>query len=60
MSNSAHIHRKSGKRQTPPKRQPSIDCNLVDFLSARGLYQSGRHPIDFRSHKKRLDDRRAA
>lgn len=57
---SAHDHRKSGKRQAAPKRQPSIDANLICFLEARGAYQRGRHTIDFRSHKNQLDGKRVA
>ncbi len=57
---SAHDHRKSGKRQAAPKRQPSIDSNLISFLEARGAYQRGRQPIDFRAAKNVLDRKRAA
>lgn len=60
MSNSAHRHRKAGTPSAPPKRLPSINSNLVCFLAARGLYQPGRHGIDFKYHKKRLDQQRAA
>lgn len=60
MSNSAHDHRRAGKREQPPKREPSIDRALICFLEARGAYQRGRRGIDFRSAKNRLDDRRAA
>jgi hypothetical protein len=49
---SAHDHRKSGKRQPRPKREPSIDANLICFLEVR------RHTIDFRSAKNQLDDKR--
>jgi hypothetical protein len=55
---SAHDHRKSGKRQPRPKREPSIDANLICFLEVRGAYQRGRHTIDFRSAKNQLDDKR--
>jgi len=57
---SAHDHRKAGKRQPAPKREPSLARALVDFLEARGAYQRGRHKLDFRSPKNRLDDKRAA
>ena len=57
---SAHDHRRSGRRQPAPKREPSMDKALVDFLAARGVYQRGRHSIDFRSAKNRLDGKRAA
>lgn len=58
-NNSAHAHRKAGKPQRPPRRQPSMDANLIDFLETRGLYQRGRGGIDFRSRKV-LDLKRAA
>lgn len=57
---SAHDHRKSGKKNSSTKRQPSIDSALIHFLEARDLYQRGRHPIDFRSAKNRLDAKRVA
>jgi hypothetical protein len=59
MSNSAHKHSRSGKREKAPKREPSIDKNLICFLEAKGLYQKGRHGIDFRT-RKNLDGKRAA
>lgn len=37
-----------------------MDKALILFLEARGLYQRGRHGIDFRTAKNRLDARRAA
>jgi len=37
-----------------------MDKALIMFLEARGLYRRGRHGIDFRSVKNRLDERRAA
>ncbi len=60
MSNSANDHRKCGRRQQPPKREPSIDASLISFLEARGVFQRGRRPINFRSGKKVLDRKRAA
>ena len=60
MSNSAHDHRKAGKREPAPKREPSIDQALICFLEARGAYQRGRKGIDFRAAKNRLDGRAAA
>lgn len=60
MSNSAHDHRTSGKRQPRAKREPSMAPNLISFLEARGAYQRGRQPIDFRSRKIVLDRDRAA
>lgn len=61
MKNSAHTHRKSGHRLKGPKRESDdMNAKLICFLSARGLYQHGRHNIDFRSHKNRLDGKHAA
>lgn len=57
---SAHDHRKAGKKQHSPKRQPSIDKNLIIFLESHGVYQRGRQPIDFRSRKNQLDAKRVA
>jgi hypothetical protein len=37
-----------------------MDKALILFLDARGLYRRGRHGIDFRAQKNRLDARRAA
>jgi hypothetical protein len=59
MSNSAHKHKTAGKREKAPKREPSIDTNLVCFLEAKGLYQRGKHGIDFRTRKS-VDEKRAA
>jgi hypothetical protein len=42
MSNSAHGHRKAGRRQPAPKREPSLDQALICFLEARGAYQGVR------------------
>lgn len=57
--NSAAKHSRSGKREKAPKREPSIDKNLICFLEAKGLYQKGRHGIYFRT-RKNLDAKRAA
>lgn len=51
MSNSAHDHRTSGKRQPRAKRETSM---------ARGACQRGRQAIDFRSRKIVMDRDRAA
>jgi hypothetical protein len=52
MSNSAHKHSKAGKREKAPVWEPSIDKSLIYFLEAKGLYQRGRHGIDFRTQKR--------
>jgi hypothetical protein len=57
---SAHDHRKSGRRDPAPKREPSLDQALICFLEARGAYQRGRRGLDFRTPKNRLDGKRAA
>jgi len=56
--NSAAKHSRCGKKQRN-KREKSIDLNLIDFLERRGLYQRGRHGIDFRA-KKKIDRKHAA
>jgi hypothetical protein len=56
--NSAAKHSRCGKKERN-KREKSIDLNLIDFLERRGLYQRGRHGIDFRS-KKTIDRKQAA
>lgn len=60
MSNSAAKHKTAGRREKGPKREPSMDGKLISFLDARGLYQRGRQPIDFRAAKNVLDRQRAA
>lgn len=60
MSNSANGHRKSGRKIPPPRREPAMEPNLICFLEARGIYQRGRHAVDFRNAKNRLDAKRAA
>lgn len=56
--NSAARHCKCGKKNRN-KREKSMDQNLIDFLEARGLYQRGRQPLNFRTRKS-IDGKRAA
>jgi hypothetical protein len=56
--NSAAKHSRCGKKDRN-KREKSIDTNLIDFLEKRGLFQRGRHGIDFRA-KKKIDRKHAA
>jgi hypothetical protein len=48
--NSAARHCKCGKKNRN-KREKSIEKNLIDFLEARGLYQRGRQPLNFKDRK---------
>lgn len=56
--NSAAKHSRCGKKDRN-KRLKSMDQNLIDFLEARGLYQRGRQPLNFRTRKS-IDGKRAA